>query len=113
MGIDDSDQPVLCAYSDQTESSLYSPVFKLIIQAIRLDTEAQADKYRPFSPTRFRFTSGDAIHRIRMLFTLFELPVVTSKTSLTTIFHYATICYAVNICQKLLLMALRIALMTA
>ena len=81
----------ISAYSDQTESLLFSPVFKLIIQAIRLGTEAQADKYSPFSPTRFRFTSGDAIHRIRMLFTLFDLSVVTSKASLTTIFHYASI----------------------
>ena len=35
--------------------------------------------------------SGDVIHRILMLFTLFDLHVVTSKTSLTTMFHYATI----------------------
>ena len=40
----------------------YSPVFKLIIQAVRLGMEVQADPYHPFSPTRFRFTSGDATH---------------------------------------------------
>ena len=43
--------------------------------------EVQADPYHPFSPTRFRFTSGDAIHVFPCsLHQPFDVPVVTSKT---------------------------------
>ena len=81
----------ISAYSDQTESSLLFPSIQTAYSSNQAGHEGAADLYRSFSPARLRLILGDVIHRILMLFTLFDLPVMTSKTSLTTIFHYATI----------------------
>ena len=78
----------ISAYSAQTESSLLFPSIQTTYSSNQTGHGSAGWSIPFLFSARFRLPSGDVIHCILMLLTLFDLPVVTSKTSLTTIFHY-------------------------